>query len=205
MATGLSDELPDIEGLAQRWGTTVLHCPYCHGWEVREQRLGVIATSPLGLHQAELIRQWSDRVTVFTAGLGPVTSEVEQRLSARGVRLEPDALAAIVGEGTAIDAVRLADGRDVPVDALFTAGTPRPHDAFLAPLDLTRTETPFGSFLAVDPAGHTSHERVWAAGNVINPGASVPMSIGAGSFTGAAVNAALVTWDFDAAAQTPRA
>lgn len=199
VATGLSDDLPDVPGLAERWGTTALHCPYCHGWEVRDQHLGVLTTSPLGLHQAELIRQWSDRVTVFTAGLGALTPEVERRLRSRGVALEPAAAAAILGEGTAIEAVRLDDGREVPVDAIFTAGALRPHDAFLAPLDLARSETPFGSFLAVDPTGRTSDERIWAVGNVVNPGANVPMSIGSGSFTGAAVNAALVTWDFDEA------
>ena len=204
VATGLTDELPAIPGLAERWGSTVLHCPYCHGWEVRDRRLGVLTTSPFGLHQAELIRQWSDRVTVFTAGLGAVPPETERRLRARGIELESAPVAAILGEGVAISAVRLAGehggaGREVAVDAIFTVGAPRPHDGFLASLDLARDETPFGSFLAVDPTGRTSDERIWAIGNVVNPGANVPMSIGAGAFTGGAVNAALVTWDFDAA------
>jgi thioredoxin reductase/SAM-dependent methyltransferase len=196
VATGVSDDLPDVPGLAERWGTTVLHCPYCHGWEVRDRRLGVLTTSPFGLHQAELVRQWSDRVTVFTAGLGVVAPEVERRLRARGVELEPTPVTAIVGDGDVIDAVRLDDGREAVVDAIFTV---RPHDGFLVSLDLARSETPFGSFLAVDPTGRTSDERVWAVGNVVNPGANVPMSIGAGAFTGGAVNAALVGWDFDAA------
>ncbi len=199
IATGLSDELPAVPGLAERWGTTVLHCPYCHGWEVRDRRLGVLTTSPLGLHQAELIRQWSDRVTVFTAGLGELSPETERRLRARGVTLEPAPVARILGEGSAISAVALEDGREIAVDAIFTAGAPRPNEAFLAPLGLARTETPFGSFLAVDFAGKTSDERIWAIGNVVNPGANVPMSIGAGAMTGGAVNGALVAWDFDGA------
>lgn len=205
VATGLSDELPDVPGLAERWGATVLHCPYCHGWEVRDQHLGVLTTSPLGLHQAELIRQWSDRVTVFTHGLGALTPEAEQRLQARGIRLEPAQAIEILGEGTAIAAVLVDDGREVAVDALFTVGAPRPHDDFLASLGLERTETPFGSFLATDPMGRTSDERIWATGNVTNPAANVPLSIGTGSFAGAAVNAALVTWDFDAAVHDPAA
>ena len=199
VATGLTDELPDVPGLAERWGSTVLHCPYCHGWEVRDRRLGVLTTSPLSLHQAELIRQWSDRVVVFTAGLGAMTPEAERRLRSRGIALEPEPVKGVLGEGTAIAAVLLDDGRQVPVDAIFTFGAPRPHDGFLAPLNLARAETPFGSFLAVDPMGRTSDERIWAVGNVANPAANVPLSIGAGSFTGAAVNAALVAWDFDAA------
>ncbi len=86
VATGLTDELPPIPGLAQRWGTTVLHCPYCHGWEVRDQRLGVLLTSPLAIHQAELLRQLSDQVTVFTAGI-EMPDAIRHRLRARGVRL----------------------------------------------------------------------------------------------------------------------
>ena len=198
-ASGLSDDLPEIPGLAERWGSTVLHCPYCHGWEVRDRRLGVLTTSPFGLHQAELIRQWSDRVTVFTAGLGALAPETEQRLRARGVELEPAPVAAILGEGDDLAAVRLDDGREVPLDAIFTIGAPRPHDGFLDRLGLDRSDTPFGSFIAVDPMGKTSDDRIWAVGNLVNPGANVPLSIGAGSFAGAAVNAALVGWDFDAA------
>ncbi len=199
VATGLTDELPDVPGLAERWGVSVLHCPYCHGWEVRDRRLGVLAVPPLGLHQAELIRQWSDRVVVFTAGLGTIPPDAERRLRARGIALEPAPVAEILGEGDAVAAVRLDDGREVAVDAIFTAGAPRPHDGFLAPLELERTESPFGSFLAVDAMGRTSDERIWAIGNVVNPAANVPMSIGAGALAGGAVNAALVAADVDAA------
>lgn len=203
VATGISDELPAIPGLAERWGTTVLHCPYCHGWEVRDQRLGVLTTSPLSMHQAELLRQWSDRLTVFTAGLGGLSPEAERRLRSRGVALVPEPVVEVVGEGTSIDVVRVEGGGEIAVDAIFTAGAPRPHDDFLAPLDLARTELPFGSFLEVDFAGRTSHERVWAVGNVVSPMANVPLSIGAGSMTGGAVNGALVAWDFDAATNDP--
>lgn len=199
VATGLTDELPDIPGLAQRWGISVLHCPYCHGWEVRDRHLGVLLTSPFGLHQAELVRGWSDRITVFTAGFGQLTDETEQRLRARGIALEPAPVTAIIGEGTAITAVQLAAAgekpREVPVEALFTTGTPKPHDGFLTSLNLQRNQL----FLAVDPTGKTSDDRIWAVGNVVNPAATVPMSIGAGALTGGAVNAALVGWDFDTA------
>ena len=198
VATGLTDDLPAIPGLAERWGTSVLHCPYCHGWEVRDRRLGVLTTSPLGLHQAELVRQWSENLTVFTAGLGPVARDTEQRLRSRGIELVSEPVTEILGEDRSVTAVRLESGREVPLDAIFTGGIPRPHDGFLASLGLKRNETPVGSFLDVDFAGRTSDERIWAIGNVVNPGANVAMSIGAGAMTGGAVNGALVSWDFDA-------
>ncbi len=197
VATGLADRLPDVPGLAERWGTSVLHCPYCHGWEVRDKKLGVLITSPMGLHQAELIRQWSDQLVVFTAAIAPVPAEVEQRLTARGVRLVSSPVVEVVGEGTAISAVRTAAGEEVPIEAIFVAAASEPHDSFLQHLDLTRAENPMGSFIEVDPTGKTSAERIWAIGNVVNPAANVAVSVGAGSFTGAVVNMALVTEDFD--------
>lgn len=199
VATGLTDELPAVPGLAERWGRSVLHCPYCHGWEVRDQHLGVLTTSPLSLHQAELVRQWSDRVTVFTAGLGPLDPSATRRLRARGIELVAAPVTEVLGEGEQISAVRVEDGREIALDALFTAGTPRPHDGFLAHLGLARVDGPMGSFLEVDPMGRTSSPRIWAAGNVVDPAANVPMAIGTGSFVGAAVNAALVAEEFDAA------
>ncbi|MDN4612924.1 NAD(P)/FAD-dependent oxidoreductase [Leifsonia sp. F6_8S_P_1B] len=202
LAAGLSDELPDVPGLAERWGASVLHCPYCHGWEVRDQRLGVLTSSPLSLHQAELVRQWSDRVTVFTAGLGGLSAETERRLRSRGVELVSERVVEVLGDGRAVTGVRLDNGREVELDAIFTGGAPRPHDSVLAPLGLDRNDMPAGSFLAVDFAGRTSDERVWAIGNVVNPNATVPMSIGAGAMSGAAVNGALVGWDFDEAEAT---
>lgn len=196
VATGITDELPDVAGLAQRWGTTVLHCPYCHGWEVRDQHLGVLMTSPAGIHQAQLVRQWSDRITAFSANaLDPVA---ERRLRSRGVEVVIGQVAEILGEGDRISGVRMSGGEVIAIDAIFTGGFPRPHDGFLADVGLERSEAPFGmgSFLTVDPAGRTSNPRVWAVGNVVNPTANVPISIGMGALTGGAVNGALVEEDF---------
>lgn len=195
IASGVRDTLPDVPGLAEHWGSTVLHCPYCHGWEVRGSRLAVLATGPISLHQATLIRQWSERFTVFTAGLGELEPEAERELRARGTRIVPEPVTEVLGDDTGVTGVRTADGREHAVDAIFTMGALTPHDAFVAGLELDRTETPFGSFLAVDPTGRTSHPRVWAVGNVTNPMATVPIAMGAGVQAGGAVNFALVEAD----------
>ena len=202
VTTGISDDLPDVPGLAERWGTSVLHCPYCHGWEVRDRRLGVLTTSPLSLHQAELVRQWSDRVTVFTAGLGGLDEATERRLRARGTALVAAPVTRVTGGTDGALVVHTDDGSTVELDALFTGGTPRPHDGFLTHLGLERAESPVGSFLAVDATGRTSNERIWAAGNVVAAWATVPVAISAGAMAGAHVNATLVTADGDAAVAT---
>lgn len=194
VATGITDELPDVPGLAERWGTSVLHCPYCHGWEVRDRRLGVLLVSPHQAHQAQLLRQWSEDVVVFAAI--PLEHAFERRLRARGVEIVTDAVAELRGDGATLTEVRLENGTVHAVDALFTMGAARPHDDFLAHLGLDRTDTPVGSFLAVDPTGRTSSPRIWAAGNVVNPMANVPLSMGAGAMVGGAVNGALVDEDF---------
>ncbi|MFT3716247.1 MAG: hypothetical protein QM774_09950 [Gordonia sp. (in: high G+C Gram-positive bacteria)] len=166
---------------------------------MRDQRIGVLTTSPMSMHQAELLRQWSDRVTVFTAGLGPMEEAARRRLESRGVVLVDEPVTAVLGDAPAITAVRTADGAEHAIDAVFTGPDAVPHDGPVASLGLDRSDTPFGSVLTVGPDGRTSHERIWAVGNVVLPPANVPMSIGAGAMTGGAVNAALVGWDFDAA------
>ncbi|WP_029088520.1 NAD(P)/FAD-dependent oxidoreductase [Brevibacterium album] len=206
VATGITDLLPDVRGLAERWGTSVLHCPYCHGWEVADQRLGVLATSAASLHQAQMVRQWSDRVTLFSHAAGALAPEAESQLRARDVAIVTAPVTEVLGEGTGLTAVRTADGEEHAVDAIFTAGTPQPHDGFLSRLGLDRAGLPFGTgtALAVDQTGKTSHGRVWAVGNVVSPMANVPMVIGAGAFTGGAVNGALVAEDFALADEVSR-
>ena len=199
VATGLTDRLPDIPGIDAQWGTRVLHCPYCHGWEVRDRRLAVLGTSPMSLHQAELIRQWSHHVVFLTAALGAIEPQAQARLWSRGVELIDVPVTEVVGDGDGLTGVRLADGRLLELDAMFVSPRPCPHDGFLDDLGLRRAGNPVGSFIDVDATGQTSHPRIWAIGNVVSPFANVPISIGAGAMTGGAVNMALVTEDFDLA------
>lgn len=199
VATGMTDQLPPIPGLAEQWGSTVLHCPYCHGWEVRGQRLGVLAMAPNGLHQAQVVRQWSDQLTVFTASIGPLADADARRLRSRGIRLVDDPVSEVISDEAGLSGVRTSRGEVISLDAIFTAGAAEPHDGFLAGLELTRSDTPLGSFLAVDEFGTTSHPRIWAVGNVVNPGATVVVAASAGVMAGGMVNMVLVTEDFDAA------
>ncbi|MDO8395366.1 MAG: bifunctional NAD(P)/FAD-dependent oxidoreductase/class I SAM-dependent methyltransferase, partial [Dietzia sp.] len=205
VASGQTDELPDIPGLHEFWGTSVLHCPYCHGWEVRGRRIAVLGTTAMSAHQAQLVRQWTDDLVFLTAGIdesgnGP-DAEVAARLRARGVRLEQTPVDRILSTGGRLTGVRLADDREIALDAIFAAPTARPHDRFLDGLDLERATTPMGTALAVDQFGATGHPRIWAAGNVVTPGATVPVSMAAGSMAGGMVNMMLVDEDFDRAVE----
>jgi thioredoxin reductase len=203
IASGLEDDLPDIPGLAEHWGGAVFQCPYCHGWEVRDQRIGVIASSPTVIHLATLIRQWTDELTVFTTDptiLDGIDRTARARLDARGVRFIGSPVTGALSADGGFAGLQTADGRVHGLDAVAVSPASRPRDHFLDALALDRTEFPgVGSFLTVDPAGRTGHPRIWAAGNVVNPQLNVPASIGQAALTAGALNFALVEEDTDLA------
>ena len=204
LAAGVVDELPAVAGLADRWGRDVLHCPYCHGFEVAGRRLGVLATSPASIHQIELVRQWSDDVTAFTAAAESLPDAVRARLIARDIRIVTTPVTGVDVVDDALAGVVTADGTRHPLDSLFTAPLPRLALGFVDGLGLARTDAP-GAPLAVDATGATSHPRVWAAGNVVAPYGNVPLSMGSGSMAGAGANAGLVAEDAATAVAARRA
>ena len=204
LATGLVDGLPDLPGLAQGWGRDVLHCPFCHGWEVRDQAIGVIATGPTAVHQAGLFRALSEDVVVFWHDApGPSDGERE-RLAAAGIGLDEtrvDALERVDGELTG---VRLADGRVVARQAVSV--TPVLHaradlldDLGLGLTDLVAGGAVVGTYVATGAAGATAVPRVWAAGNLADPMAQVITAASAGAAAGAAAHVDLLAEDTELA------
>ncbi len=191
LATGLVDHLPEVPGLRELWGRSVFTCPYCDGYEFRDRRIGVLATGEHSRMQVQMLRQWSDKV-VYLPHRQPLPNPLEQRaLDARGIDMRPGELTAVAPRDGSV-VVELADGGTVDLDVIFTFPTPIPRDDVVRAFDATRQETPFGSFLLTDPTGRTSIPGIWAAGNITNPGANVPMSIAAGAMAGAGVNGDLI-------------
>ncbi|GLX93069.1 NAD(P)/FAD-dependent oxidoreductase [Herbidospora sp. NBRC 101105] len=192
VTTGLTDVLPDIGGLRERWGRDAVHCPYCHGWEVRDRAIGVLATSPMGIHQAMMFRQLSDDVVLFTAD--PPTGEQAVELSARGIRVVPGEVAALEIAGDRITGVRLKDGTVVPRDAVAVATYLRARVDFLEPLGLKAVPHPggFGEHIPAAPDGQTDVPGVWVAGNVTDLTAQVGASAAAGALAGARINGDLI-------------
>ena len=169
VATGAVDELPDVPGLAQRWGRDVVHCPYCHGWEVRDAPLGVLATGPLALHQALLFRQWSADVVLFLHTAPPPGPDERERLAARGVRVVEGRVAEVVVEQDRLTGLRLDDGSVVARAALAVG--PRVHgrvDAFaalgLAAVEQRADDAVLGTAVPADAMGATAVPGVRVAG-----------------------------------------
>ncbi|MFD4572536.1 NAD(P)/FAD-dependent oxidoreductase [Streptomyces sp. NPDC058417] len=200
VATGLRDELPPVPGVAERFGRDVLHCPYCHGWEVRDQAFGVLATSPLSVHQALMVTQWSKDVTLFLHQVAEaeLSDDDLRRLAAADVRVVPGEVAGLEVGDDHLTGVRLADGSTHAREALFVAPRAVPATDLLSELGAEMTETPFGTYPVVDPRGLTSVPGLWAAGNASGFAEQVINAASRGYRAGATINGELLMADLDA-------
>lgn len=187
LAMGVVDALPAIPGLAQRWGRTVFHCPYCHGFELRQGRIGVIATGALSMHQARLLPEWGS-VTFFLNGELTLSDEDAQMLAARGVTVEATPVASIVDDARVV----LADGRSDTFAGLFTASRTSPASPLAAQMGCEHEEGQMGPFVMTDMMKTTSVPGVFACGDIARAAGSVPLAVGDGALAGTAAHASLV-------------
>jgi thioredoxin reductase len=200
VATGLRDELPDIPGLRERWARDVLHCPYCHGWEVRDRRLGVLGSaSPETVRYAQIVRQWASDVLLFVPA-GTLTGRQRSELAARDIGVVEGDVAAVVVTGGALSGVEMTDGRTVPRDALFVPPRFVPSSDLLIDLGCDLDDD---GWVVMDSSGRTSVPGVWVAGNVANPRAQLITAAGEGSAAAIAINADLVDDEVRAAVHAP--
>ncbi|WP_330181703.1 NAD(P)/FAD-dependent oxidoreductase [Nocardia sp. NBC_01503] len=206
VTTGLVDELPNIEGLRERWGHDVIHCPYCHGWEVRDQAIGILGSGPMSVHQALLFRQWSPDITYFAHSVAPTAEQAEQ-LAARGISVVTGAVKALEIADDKIVGVRLEDGTVVPRSAVAVASRMVARANFLAALDLKPADHPsgMGEHIPADPTGRTDAPGIWVAGNVTDLSAQVGAAAAAGATAGAMINFDLVNEETAAAVAAYRA
>jgi thioredoxin reductase len=200
VATGLRDMLPDIPGLAQHWGHGVVHCPYCHGWEVRDEPIGILAVGPASIHHALLFRQLTEDLVYFTRGTD-LDEDTRARFAARGIRVIDTPVADVESDENGITGVRLADGQVVPRRVLAVATTMLARTDGLDGLQLPMEDLPggMGRRFATGMAGTTEVPGVWVAGNATDLTAQVGASAAAGALAGSHMNADLATADTNAA------
>jgi thioredoxin reductase len=191
VTTGLRDELPDIPDVRERWGRDLLHCPYCHGYEVRDRQLGVLGGTPEAVQHALLIRQWTADVVYFahTQTLTPVEREL---LTARAIGIVEGAVARLVVQDDTLTGVELEDGRTVRRDAVFVRPGFVPNSRLLTSLGCATHDD---GWVVADPTGRTPVPGVWVAGNAANPRAQVITAAGEGSAAAIAINNDLVEDD----------
>jgi thioredoxin reductase/SAM-dependent methyltransferase len=200
VTTGLVDVLPEVPGVRERWGRDVLHCPYCHGWEVRDRTIAILGSGPMSVHQALLFSQLSDDVT-YVAHAMPPDHEQAHQLAARGIRVVSDPVAALEVTDDRLAGIRLADGAVVGCEAVVVASRMVARAGFLADLGLRAVEHPsgMGEHVPADPTGRTDVPGVWVGGNVTDLSAQAGASAAAGAMAGAQINADLVMEETHAA------
>lgn len=195
VTTGLRDEVPDIPGVRERWGRDLLHCPYCHGYEVRDQPVGVLAGDPAttaeSLAHAHIIRQWSDDVVFFANGATLAAAQREQ-LVARAIGVVNEPVVSLAVDDDRLTGVVVAGGRVVPRTAVFVRPQFAPNDSLLVDVGCAVRDT---GWVQVDATGATSVPGIWAAGNATNPRAQVITAAGEGSAAAIAINNDLVDED----------
>lgn len=194
LATGVTDVLPDIPGLEARWGKTVVHCPYCHGYEIGGGAVGVLGTGPMSVHQALMFADWGE-VTLFTQGVVDVSAEEHGLLAARKVRVEPSPVAELQGTAPALESVLLQDGRRVAIKALLVGTQVRMASPLAEALGCAFDDSPFGPIVRVDAWGMTSVDGVYAAGDMARVPHSITFATAGGVAAGVRLHSSLITED----------
>lgn len=188
LAGGVRDELPPVDGLAERWGRSVFHCPYCHGYELDLGRIGVLAVSPMSMHHAMMLPDWGS-TTLFTNGAFIPDAEQLEQLARRGVVVEPDAVKSIGGERADIN---LADGRCVALDGLFVLPRTHMNSPLAEQLGCALNDGPMGRYLQVTETQETSVPGVFACGDAALMAGSVALAVGTGARAGAGAHQSLI-------------
>lgn len=191
LAFGVQDGLPDIPGVRERWGTSVLHCPYCHGYEFGGRPLGLLFAGALPPDHALLIAEWGP-VTFFLNGSDSLDAEVRAKLQARGVTIEPGRVAGLEGEGTDLAGVRLGDGRRVPIEALYVVPRTQPASPLAGQLGCAFDDGPLGPVLRVDAMKMTTVPGVYAAGDLAMAFTNATLASADGLSAGVSLHRSLV-------------
>lgn len=189
LATGVRDELPALPGLAERWGQTVVHCPYCHGYEL-EGPLGVLASQPGSLHQAMLVPDWGP-TTLFMQDLPALDEAESARLAMRGVRIERERVTELLGDAPHLEGVRLASGRTVPLHGLFVASRTVIASPLAEQLGCAFEEGPQGALIQVDSMNHTTILGIFAAGDAAMHFSNATRAAASGVMAGVAAHRSL--------------
>ncbi|WP_346891185.1 NAD(P)/FAD-dependent oxidoreductase [uncultured Roseibium sp.] len=187
LATGVRDILPAIPGLAERWGKAVFHCPYCHGYELDQGKIGVIAGSELSMHHALMLPDWGPTTLLLNNAFEPNPEQL-QDLAARGVTIERSPVEAITGHAD----IRLVDGRTLSFAGLYAIAPFEMTNPIPKELGLEFVQGAVGSIIKTDPMKETSLTGVFACGDAAMPMASVALAVGDGHLAGAGLHRSLM-------------
>jgi thioredoxin reductase len=187
LASGVVDDLPEIEGLRERWGRSVFHCPYCHGYELNQGNIGVLANNAMAMHQAQLLPEWG-QVTLLLTGAFVPDADQQALLERRDVKVEHTRVLRLEDHANVV----LEDGRTLPFSGLFTVPSTRMANGLPHQLGCALEHGPVGSYLRVNELKETSVPGVFACGDTARGFGNVAIAVGDGVMAGASVHRSLV-------------
>ena len=193
LAYGVVDQLPAIPGFADCWGKTVIHCPYCHGYEVAGRPLGILYSSPASLHAPILLRDWTDDLTLFSNGLDLPDGE-EARIKARGNKVLEGTVAEFLHRDGQLSAVRMESGREIPLGAMLAHPKSTPSSRLHEDIGAETREFVLGQYLTVDDEMQTTVPGVFAAGDLAGPRHSINNAVYDGTIAGVGCHRSLLDW-----------
>ncbi|MCE7070687.1 NAD(P)/FAD-dependent oxidoreductase [Dyadobacter sp. CY327] len=188
-ATGLKDQMPDIAGYAECWGISVIHCPYCHGYEVKNEKTGILANGDAGFEYAKLISNWTKDLTIFTNGASELTPEQTEKISTRNIRIVDKPIASLIHKNGLLEKIVFKDQSEEPITAIYSRPAFKQHSAIPEQLGCALTET---GLLKLETYQQTSVPGIYAAGDNSHMARSVALAVSAGSMAGALINRELI-------------
>jgi thioredoxin reductase len=193
LATGVKDIMPDIDGFAACWGISILHCPYCHGYEVRHEKTAVITNGDLGFEFTKMIAHWTKDLTLLTNGPSQLTSVQMEKLKANGIAIVETPIDRMEQENGYLKHIVFKDGERLPFKAVYTKPAFTQHSDIPASLGCTFTEQ---GHIQIDPFQKTTVPGVYACGDNSIMLRSVSAAVAAGNTAGAMVNKELIDEEF---------
>ncbi|MFT4091805.1 MAG: NAD(P)/FAD-dependent oxidoreductase [Asticcacaulis sp.] len=191
LATGVRDIMPDIEGFEDRWGKSIGHCPYCHGYEINKAPIAVLSDSAMAAHYALLVAEWG-QVTLLTNGFEGLTEDDLARLKARNIPVETAPVKHLTGTAPELSGVVLTDGKVIKAEAMLAAVRFEPAAPVAALLGCLYDDSPNGPILRVDAMNQTTVSGVYAAGDITHMRHSVGMAVAGGIIAGTSLHQSLV-------------
>ena len=188
-ATGLKDKMPEIKGYAECWGISVIHCPYCHGYEVKHEKTGILGNGDAGFEYARLISNWTKDLTIFTNGPSTFTTEQTAKISGHGIGIVEKPVAELVHTAGKLEKIVFNDHSEEEITAIYSRPAFKQHSDIPEQLGCALTET---GLLKLEMYQQTSIPGVYAAGDNSHMARSVALAVSAGSMAGAMINRELI-------------
>lgn len=188
-ATGLKDQMPDIAGYAECWGISVIHCPYCHGYEVKNEKTGILANGGAGFEYAKLISNWTKDLTIFTNGASELTPEQTEKLSGRNIRIVDKPIALLIHKNGLLEKIVFKDQSEEPITAIYSRPAFKQHSTIPEQLGCALTET---GLIKLETFQQTTVPGIYAAGDNSHMARSVALAVSSGSMAGALINRELI-------------